>query len=171
MDVLILDGWAYFAHRAYHRMPFMWRFHAPHHLDAHLDTTSAGRFHPFEIVLSALIRIPLIMTLGIPFAHALAYDTLLLLAAIFHHSNVRLPDGFERALSRVVVTPAIHWVHHHAVRDDTNSNYSAVFSFWDRLFGTRSSTRRERGMKIGIEGLPDRNLLKLFLAPFESPVR
>jgi sterol desaturase/sphingolipid hydroxylase (fatty acid hydroxylase superfamily) len=149
----------------------MWRLHAPHHLDEHLDTTSAARFHPFEIVLSALFRMPLIVLLAIPLSHVLIFDALLFAAAVFHHSNLRLPTGAERAISRVLVTPSIHWVHHHARRADTDSNYGGVFSFWDPLFGTRSKTPRAPDMKIGVEGLSDRSLLRLFLAPFGAPLR
>ena len=170
-DFLILDLWAYAAHRAYHRVPVMWRLHAPHHLDERLDTTSAVRFHPAEIAFSALIRMPLIAALAIPLAHVIAFDALLLAAALFHHSNLRLPPRLERALALVFVTPSIHWVHHHAEPADTNSNYAGVFSLWDRLFGTASARRRTPGMKIGLQGLCDRSLVRLFLAPFGAPVR
>ena len=170
-DLVILDCWTYFAHRAYHRIPMMWRLHAPHHLDEHLDTTSAGRFHPLEIIFSALIRMPLIAALAMPLAHVLLFDMLLLLAALFHHSNLRIPQRVERALSQVIVTPSIHWVHHHAQRADTNSNYSGIFSVWDGLFGSRSFTKRTPDMQIGIEGLCDRTPLRLLLAPFGAPFR
>lgn len=171
VDMIALDLWAYAAHRAYHGVPLMWRLHGVHHLDEHLDTTSAARFHALEIALSALIRMPLIAALAIPLAHVLVYDALLFAAAIFHHSNLRLPAAFERALARVIVTPSIHWVHHHARRADTDSNYAGIFSVWDGLFGTRSATKRTAAMKIGVEGLCDRPLLRLWLAPFGAPRR
>lgn len=171
IDFLILDCWTYFAHRAYHTMPLLWRLHAPHHLDEHLDTTSAGRFHPAEIACSALIRMPLIAGAAMPLAHVVVFDATLFAAALFHHSNLRLPPGFERRLRAIVVTPSIHWVHHHAVGSDTNSNYSGVFSLWDRIFATRSPTMRTAGMKIGLEGLGDRSLLRLLIAPFGAPLR
>jgi sterol desaturase/sphingolipid hydroxylase (fatty acid hydroxylase superfamily) len=72
----------------------------------------------------------------------------------------------ERALSRVFITPSIHWVHHHAVRRDTDSNYGTLFSFWDPLFGTRSATARTLDMPIGVEGQAEPPLLRLFARPF-----
>jgi sterol desaturase/sphingolipid hydroxylase (fatty acid hydroxylase superfamily) len=171
VDMIVLDLWVYFAHRAYHAAPLMWRLHGVHHLDEHLDTTSAARFHALEIALSALIRMPLIAALAIPLAHVLVYDALLFAAAIFHHSNLRLPAAVERAVSRVIVTPSIHWVHHHARRADTDSNYAGILSVWDGLFGTRSPTKRTAAMKIGVEGLCDRPLVRLWLAPFGAPMR
>jgi sterol desaturase/sphingolipid hydroxylase (fatty acid hydroxylase superfamily) len=170
-DIIVLDCWAYAMHRAYHRVPVLWRLHGPHHLDEHLDTTSAARFHPLEIAFSALVRMPLIVTLAIPLSHVVIFDALLFGAAIFHHSNLRLPARLERVLSRAVVTPSIHWVHHHANRPDTDANYSGVFSIWDGLFGTRSPTVRTPTMRIGVEGLCDRPLRRLWLAPFGAPMR
>lgn len=171
IDFVVLDLWAYLVHRAYHTFPLLWRLHGPHHLDEHLDATSAARFHPLEIAFSAMVRMPLIMALAIPLSHVLIFDAALFTAALFHHSNLRLPSGFERALSRVIVTPSIHWVHHHARRADTDSNYAGVLSLWDPLFGTRSATARTEDMTIGTEGLCDRPLLRLWLAPFGAPMR
>lgn len=166
-DVIILDVWAYAVHRAYHNFPLMWRLHRVHHLDEHLDTTSAVRFHPGEVALSAALRMFPIFLLSIPFTHVVLFETALLAATIFHHSNLRLPPMVEKVLSRIIVTPSIHWVHHHAVKADTNSNYAAILSLWDPLFGTRSATRRTRDLKIGIEGVADKSLPGLLLAPFQ----
>ncbi|MEK7266599.1 MAG: sterol desaturase family protein [Pseudomonadota bacterium] len=170
-DLIVLDLWTYWLHRAYHEVPLMRRFHRVHHLDQHLDTTSAVRFHPGEVAISALFRMAPITLLAIPFSHIVMFETALLAASLFHHSNVRLPAAIERALSRIIVTPSIHWVHHHAVPADTNSNYSAILSLWDRLFHTRARTVRTPAMKIGLEGVEDKSLIGLLLAPFQPAER
>lgn len=166
LSLLVMDFWTYWVHRAYHEVDLMWRLHAPHHLDEHLDTTSAVRFHFGEVILSAALRLVPIFIFAIPFSHVVIFETLLLSAAIFHHSNVRLPGGMERSLSKVIVTPSIHWVHHHARRVDTDSNYASLLSLWDPLFGTRSATNRTPEMKIGVEGVEDKPILGLILSPF-----
>ncbi|MGP1394830.1 MAG: sterol desaturase family protein [Inquilinaceae bacterium] len=166
LDLLLLDLWIYWWHRANHEWPFLWRFHEVHHLDHFLDTTSAVRFHFGEVLLSALVRAAIIVALDIPLVSVLVFEAVVLAAALFHHSNVRLPGRVERALSRVVVTPSIHWVHHHARRADTDSNYATVLSLWDPLFRTRSRTRRTMDMKIGVERLDERPLSGLLLRPF-----
>jgi sterol desaturase/sphingolipid hydroxylase (fatty acid hydroxylase superfamily) len=66
------------------------------------------------------------------------------------------------------VTPSIHWVHHHALRADTDSNYGTIFSFWDPLFGSRSRRRRTPDMRIGVERQRDRPFLALLAAPFQA---
>ena len=147
-------------------MPLLWRFHQVHHLDELLDTTSAVRFHFGEVVLSALARALVIILLDLSLLAVIVFEALILTGAIFHHSAARIPARLERALASVIVTPSIHWVHHHAIRADTDSNYGTIFSFWDRLFRSRSATARFAGMKIGVERMRDRPLLRLLAAPF-----
>jgi sterol desaturase/sphingolipid hydroxylase (fatty acid hydroxylase superfamily) len=165
-DLLLLDFLIYWWHRANHRVPFLWRFHAVHHLDGFLDTTSALRFHFGEVLLSALARAAAIVALGIPLASVLAFEALLLTATIFHHSNLKLPAALERGLAALVVTPSIHWVHHHARRRDTDANYATILSLWDPLFRSRSATARAPDMKIGVEGQGEENLAALVTRPF-----
>ena len=165
-DLILLDFLIYWWHRANHEVPFLWRFHEVHHLDGFLDTTTAVRFHFGEVLLSALARAVVIVLLDIPFVSIVVFETVVLMASIFHHSNVKLPQGLERALSRLVITPSIHWVHHHAVRRDTDSNYGTFFSFWDPLFGSRSSHRRGLEMAIGVERRPEKGFLALLVSPF-----
>ncbi|NNG05630.1 MAG: sterol desaturase family protein [Inquilinus sp.] len=166
IDLLILDFLIYWWHRANHVFPLLWRFHEIHHLDRFLDTTSAVRFHFGEVVLSALARAGAILLLGIPIESILVFEVLVLTGALFHHSNLRLPPKVERTLARIVITPSIHWVHHHAVRADTDSNYGTFFSFWDPLFGSRSRTSRTAEMPIGVEGLGERPFPALLVRPF-----
>jgi sterol desaturase/sphingolipid hydroxylase (fatty acid hydroxylase superfamily) len=167
-DLVLLDLWTYFVHRLYHEVPMMRRLHRVHHLDEHLDTTSAVRFHPGEVALSAILRMAPIFLFAISLSHVLIFETLLLAASLFHHSNIRLPVRLERALSLVIVTPSIHWVHHHAEPADTNSNYAAVLSVWDPLFGTRSPAARTPEMKIGLKGVADKSAVGLMLLPFRA---
>jgi sterol desaturase/sphingolipid hydroxylase (fatty acid hydroxylase superfamily) len=168
VDLALLDLWIYWWHRANHRLPFLWRFHEVHHLDQFLDSTSALRFHVGEVVLSALARAGIILVLDVPLASVIVFELLLLIATVFHHSNMRLPPSFERFLSAIIVTPAIHWVHHHALRRDTDSNYSTIFSVWDQVFASRSATRRTPGLEIGVEREHDRPFLALLLRPFQQ---
>jgi sterol desaturase/sphingolipid hydroxylase (fatty acid hydroxylase superfamily) len=166
VDILILDLWIYWWHRANHELPVLWRFHQVHHLDELLDTTSAVRFHFGEVVLSALVRAVVVIVLDIGLTAVIIFEALVLASAIFHHSDARIPAWLERPLSRVIITPSIHWVHHHAIRADTDSNYGTIFSFWDRLFQSKSATERYAEMKIGVERMRDRSFLRLLAAPF-----
>jgi sterol desaturase/sphingolipid hydroxylase (fatty acid hydroxylase superfamily) len=167
LDLVLLDFWIYWWHRANHELPFLWRFHQVHHFDELLDSTSAVRFHFGEVLLSALVRALVIIVLDVPLASVLVFETLVLIGAIFHHSDARLPPRLEALLACLIITPSIHWVHHHARCADTDSNYGTIFSFWDPLFRSRSLTRRWPTMPIGVEGARERPLLRLIVTPFE----
>lgn len=169
IDLLILDCWVYWVHRAYHQFPLMWRLHEIHHRDEFLDTTSAVRFHIGEVALSSALRLIPIAILAVPLHTVILFEVLLLSASIFQHSNIKLHAGVERHLSRLFVTPSIHWVHHHANQSDTESNFASVLSFWDLVFRSRSATKRTEDMKIGIEGVEDMGFLRLLLLPLIRP--
>ncbi|WOI52074.1 sterol desaturase family protein [Parvularcula sp. LCG005] len=169
LDLLILDLWIYWWHRANHRIPFLWRFHEVHHLDEFLDVTSSARFHFGELFLSAIVRGAVIIALDISLSSVLIFSVLVTLNAAFHHCNVRLPERLERLLRRVIVTPSHHWVHHHNVRRDTDSNYSTILTMWDRLFGTWSETKRWPDMPIGTEGRTEKPLPGLIVRPLQKP--
>lgn len=166
VDLVLLDLWIYWWHRANHEIPFLWRFHEVHHLDHFLDSTSAFRFHFGEVLISAFVRAAVIVVADVPLTSILVFEALVLIAALFHHSNLRLPPAVERALARVVVTPSIHWVHHHKVRADTDSNFGTVLSVWDPLFRSRSRTRRRPDMPIGVERRAEQPLVRLLVRPF-----
>jgi sterol desaturase/sphingolipid hydroxylase (fatty acid hydroxylase superfamily) len=167
LDLLVLDLWIYWWHRANHEWPLLWRFHEVHHLDEFLDASSALRFHFGEVLISSLVRAGVILVLGVPLLSVVIFETLLAFNTMFHHSDVRLPPRLERALSWVIVTPSIHWVHHHAIRRDTDSNYASLLSVWDRIYASRSHTLRTPQMPIGTEGLTDRGIGGLLARPFE----
>ena len=166
-DLILMDLWIYGWHRTSHVFHVLWRFHEVHHLDETLDASTALRFHFGEVFNSSLVRAAVIFLLAVPLSSVLAFETLVAMVAIFHHSNVRLPARLERVLSWAIVTPSIHWVHHHATRADTDSNYATVLSLWDRLFGSSSRTLRTAGLRMGVEGQADAGLASLVIRPFQ----
>jgi sterol desaturase/sphingolipid hydroxylase (fatty acid hydroxylase superfamily) len=168
IDIIILDCWIYWWHRANHEIQFLWRFHEVHHLDEFLDASSALRFHFGEVVLSAFVRAAFIWLLDVPLTSVVVFEACVLTMALFHHSNVNLPDWLERPLSRILVTPAVHWVHHHAIRADTDSNYANICSLWDVVFGSKSRTQRWNEMPIGVERRHDEGFVGLLTRPFRS---
>ena len=166
LDIVILDAFLYGWHRMVHQLPLLWRFHRVHHLDQFLDSTSALRFHFGEVMLAAIVRSLIVVALAIPITSVIIFEIIVIVATIFHHSNLRIPATIESALSKVMVTPSIHWIHHRAERKDTDSNYATVFSFWDGLFNTRSPTKRTPTLMIGVEGETEKNLSQLLILPF-----
>jgi len=149
---LLMDLTFYYWHRANHAWPWLWRFHNVHHVDPDLDVSTAVRFHFAEIAWSAAFRALQVTLIGGPAWVFLAYEVAFQLNTLFHHSNVRLPIAVERMLSLVVVTPRMHGIHHSERYREANSNWSSVFSWWDRLHGTLRLNVPQASIDIGIAG-------------------
>jgi sterol desaturase/sphingolipid hydroxylase (fatty acid hydroxylase superfamily) len=133
LALVLLDGWMYVWHRANHTVPLLWRFHRMHHSDRHMDVTTATRFHLGEHVGASVLRLGLIPLLGFEVWHLVVYDTLVIAVTQFHHADISI-GRWDRRLRWLIVTPYMHKVHHSNWRLETDSNYSTVFSIWDRLF-------------------------------------
>jgi len=136
ITVLALDLGHYATHRLVHAVPLLWRIHKIHHADLHVDCATAVRHHPLDTLLAASIDLLVIAALGATPLGVLAASTLTLAVAAFSHANVSLGAKLDAVLRRVVVTPAMHVVHHSSEHDEANSNYTVLFSWWDRWFGT-----------------------------------
>lgn len=145
--LVLFDGWMYIWHRANHRIYFLWRFHRMHHSDPEMDVTTALRFHPGEIALSAAARAVILPLLGMSFGQLLIYELCLQPVILFHHSNIALDYKTDALLQKIMVTPGMHRVHHSKEPVETDSNYASIFSFWDKLCGT-FRRRNLEGLKI-----------------------
>lgn len=147
---VLFDIWMYLWHRANHRIAFLWRFHRAHHSDTEMDTTTAFRFHPGELIMSTLVRLPVVILLGMSFVQLILFETILNLSTLFHHSNLAVPEKWDRLLRTVVVTPNMHRVHHSIERFETDSNFTSILSFWDRLIRTFRIREDTHTITIGL---------------------
>ncbi len=171
---LLIDLWQYAWHRMNHGLPILWRFHAVHHADRELEASSGLRFHTGEIVLSSVARLAVLPVLGVSIAHVLLYEAVLLPVILFHHANVRLPENVDRRLRWLLVTPRMHWVHHSRHQPETDSNYSSVFSLWDRVFGSFRLSRDPGALRLGLAGMDRREwatLAGMLAMPFKRRPR
>jgi sterol desaturase/sphingolipid hydroxylase (fatty acid hydroxylase superfamily) len=167
--VLLMDLTFYYWHRLNHTRPLLWRFHNVHHADPDMDVTTSFRFHWGEVLYSTVFRLFQVFLIGVlPLAYVV-YEVVFNTATMFHHSNLRLPVAWERRLNRVLVTPRMHGVHHSAVGPETNSNYSVIFSWWDRLNRSLKLNVGQMDIVIGVPGylLPgDNRILPMLALPF-----
>lgn len=169
--VVALDLVLYAQHVVFHRAPILWRLHRMHHADPDFDVTTALRFHPFEIILSMLIKFTAIVALGAPPAAVLVFEILLNAMAMFNHANAGLPAAIEQNLRRLIVTPDMHRVHHSIAEVEMNSNFGFNLALWDRLFGTYRAqpAAGHDGMTIGLSrfrSARDLALDRMLVQPF-----
>jgi len=133
---LIMDYTNYVWHLLNHHLPLLWRFHVVHHSDLDLDVTTALRFHFGEMIGSLFYRSAFVFLSGASPLTVLIYEIVFEGATAFHHSNIKLPYKFEKILNTIIITPRMHGIHHSIIKKETDSNYSVIFSVWDRLHKT-----------------------------------
>ena len=147
---LILDYGNYLWHILNHKIPFLWRFHLVHHTDIDMDITTAFRFHFGELIGSVFFRGGVTLLSGASPVLVLVYEIIFEAATQFHHSNWKLPLAFEQILNKLIVTPRMHGLHHSVVKQETDSNYSVIFSFWDRLHRTATLENLNKEVVLGV---------------------
>lgn len=153
--LVLMDYTFYVWHVLLHRVPFLWRFHAAHHADRDLDTSTALRFHFGELLLSIPWRAAQVALIGLtPFTFS-AWQLAFGLCVLFHHSNAQLPLGMERLVNVVLVTPRMHGIHHSSIRSETDSNWSSGLTCWDWLHGTLRLNVPQRSIVIGVPAYQD----------------
>ena len=154
---LLLDLVRYALHRAKHAVPLFWRFHAPHHSDPDIDFSTALRQHPVDFFVSSGIMWAVIAAFDVPVAEWATYGLTLFTCEALQHGNVRVPAGLERLFRlAAIVGPNMHQVHHSVQFEQSNSNFGALLSIWDRLFGTFTVLPRSEvdGITFGVAELP-----------------
>lgn len=153
--VLLMDYTLYLWHILTHRVPGLWRYHVVHHIDLDLDASTAVRFHFGELTLSTPWRVTQVLVIGTSPLALSIWQTGLLMSILFHHSNVGLPLAIERRVSRILVTPRMHGIHHSDVRDETDSNWSSGLTLWDWLHGTLKLNVPQSEIAIGVPAFRD----------------
>ena len=148
--IILLDCAVYWQHRLFHRVGWLWRWHALHHVDEALDLSTSVRFHPIEGLISLAWKAACAALLGAPPWAVPLFEFWLMAGSLVEHSNIRLPQPVDKVMRWFVVTPAMHRVHHSPDNNDTNHNYGFAIAIWDRLFGSYRATHS--GERIG---LPD----------------
>jgi sterol desaturase/sphingolipid hydroxylase (fatty acid hydroxylase superfamily) len=167
---LLADFADYLFHRLSHTWRWVWMLHAVHHSDPHLDTTSTVRTHPLHAVAAIAWRVLVAFALGIPLAVILLRDVAATPLIALHHANLAWPERVDRALRWLVVTPAMHKLHHSPERAFTNANFGGLLSLWDRLLGTY----REPGSSPAAYGLTrlaaprDQSLWGMLVTPLRA---
>jgi sterol desaturase/sphingolipid hydroxylase (fatty acid hydroxylase superfamily) len=169
LALILMDYTLWWWHRANHQVPFLWRFHLPHHIDLDLDASTALRFHFGELSLSIVYRAAQIVIIGVSTYEVWMWQTILFASILFHHSNARLPIAVERWIVPFIVTPRMHGIHHSDRLNETNSNWSSLFSCWDYLHRTILLNVPQESVTIGVpayQRADDVTIGKVLVLPF-----
>jgi sterol desaturase/sphingolipid hydroxylase (fatty acid hydroxylase superfamily) len=156
LSFLSLDLLMYLWHKASHKFDILWMFHKVHHNDPYLNISTAFRIHFVELFIIQILKAFLLILLGIEQAIVITSEAIMTFFIMVHHTNISFMG--EKLLGHVIIVPSLHRTHHSTQRREHDSNYGAVLSLWDRLFGTLSELEPA---EIGIKGSSPQDLFSL----------
>ena len=164
--MFLTDLVQYWLHRAFHRVPFLWGFHAVHHSAQTMDWMAGARMHFLEIIILRGCTVIPMFVLGYSQGAMHAYILLVYLQSTFVHANFGW--NFDR-IGKFIVTPRFHHWHHGMDAEAIDVNFAIHFPLFDRVFGTFHLPRSQWPTGYGISGHPvPRSYIKQFLYPFRS---
>ncbi len=162
--VAVLDFFYYWTHRAQHRFAALWRIHELHHSDPSFNVTTTLRVHWLEELMKlATVLLPAAWLVQPPVGVPLGLAWLGAVWLFFIHANARVSYGW---FNQVLVSPAVHRIHHSTQPEHHDKNFAAYFSFWDRLFGTYVAPTAGHWPAVGTAGEPPRSTWAAHLRPF-----
>lgn len=180
ITIVVLDLGYFAAHHLSHKVPLLWAFHQVHHAAEHLTPITASRFHPVDHLFTAFVGTLLssVAVAAFTLCHGTDIETitvlnvsvvyfLFLLSANFRHSHIWISYG--PLLSRVLVSPCMHQIHHSTEPRHIDRNFGFIFSFWDRLFHCRYIPQKTEKFAIGLLDkrlTSDQSVFTHVLAPF-----
>jgi sterol desaturase/sphingolipid hydroxylase (fatty acid hydroxylase superfamily) len=164
--LVLIDLASYWSHRLFHTVPFLWRFHAIHHSATTISWSTTGRLHPINEVVNYAVAVIPAFLLGFPISTVVAVIPALVWYAIAAHTDWNPSFG---PLRGVFASPRFHRWHHTLPHEGGNMNFSNLFSFWDRLFGTYYLPADALPETFGLDGdrMPE-NYLSQLAYPFRS---
>ncbi len=167
--ILVADLAQYWVHRAYHEVPFLWRFHSVHHSVKTMDWLAGSRQHMFELIATRVCVLAPLYILGFSEAVMNAYIIVVGFQAVFNHANVHLRWG---PLKYVIVTPNFHHWHHASDDEAIDRNYAAHYAFLDYLFGTAVKSPKKFPESYGVVGdyMPD-GFIRQQMFPFHGSTK
>lgn len=167
--VAIGDLGAYWGHRSFHTVSWLWPFHAVHHSVSRLWWLNAGRIHPIDSFVMISFSMPLIFLLGAPADMIVWLSVFTTFVGMLSHCNVHMRCG---VLDWVFNTPGVHRWHHSRVLAEGNNNYGENTMIWDIVFRTHyRQVQRRPPANIGTETQLPRSIIGQVIEPLRMSGR
>lgn len=163
--IFLADLGFYSAHRLFHAIPWLWKFHKIHHSIQELDWLAGHRVHPLDQIATKAASLALIFPLGFSGKAVIIYSLLYHWQSILLHANVGIGFGPLRWL---IASPQFHHWHHSSNRLVYNKNFAGQLSLLDALLGTLHMPRGYLPDKYGIDDALPGTYFSQLLYPFKN---
>jgi sterol desaturase/sphingolipid hydroxylase (fatty acid hydroxylase superfamily) len=166
--IVVVDLATYWIHRAFHQLPWLWRFHAIHHSSLKMDWLAGSRMHVVDVVITRSVSFVPVFVLGFAPPALYAYLAFVSFHAVFIHANLRWRwPGLRWAIS----TPAYHHWHHSSDEEGLDKNFASFLPLWDLLFGTAHQPQHWPKHYGTVKFQPPETYVGQLLYPFRSTAR
>jgi sterol desaturase/sphingolipid hydroxylase (fatty acid hydroxylase superfamily) len=162
--IIIADIGFYGAHRMFHSIPWLWKFHAIHHSIEELDWLAAARVHPVDQVITKGMSVLPLFAMGYSGVAIGIFSAIYFWHSLFVHANVRLNFGPLRWL---IASPEFHHWHHTNQPEAYNKNYAGQLSILDKLLGTMYMPAGQTPTKYGVDEPVPHTFLTHLLYPLK----
>lgn len=160
LSLFVFNFSQYWAHRAQHAIPWLWKFHAVHHSVRDMDSMNSFT-HPLDSIIWQFARSTLLVFIVIDFDMLLWVGGIILVHDRFLHTRSNINFGVFKNL---LVDNRHHFVHHSRDPGDFDKNFSAWFTVWDKVFGTYAPPRDVSLITTGLDDLRPPQTLWQFLS-------
>ena len=170
LEIMFLtDLVQYWFHRTFHKIPWLWKFHAVHHSAQAMDWLAGSRMHIVEVILMRATTTLPMYVMGFAEGPLYAYIFFVYLLSVFIHANLRINFGF---LNYIIATPRFHHWHHGIEEEAIDVNFAIHFPVIDMVFGTfhMPGDRWPEGYGVGGHPVP-KGFIKQLFYPFQSDKR
>jgi sterol desaturase/sphingolipid hydroxylase (fatty acid hydroxylase superfamily) len=173
--LLISNFLSYWWHRLMHVTEWGWRIHRVHHSSRVFNWTIGPKVHLFDAFSVGFINLLPLLIFDVQGKVYVMTIATRLGFELLTHINIKMNLSFW---NYIFVTPSYHMWHHSASREESNHNYSVLFIFFDRIFGTLyfpkqqsapdryGLMREESWLTTGAEISTFRLLFRLLMSPF-----
>ncbi|QKC84394.1 sterol desaturase family protein [Mesorhizobium sp. NZP2077] len=149
LEIIVLtDLGVYAAHRAFHAIPVLWRFHSIHHSVEEMDWLAAFHSHPVDQMLTKAVALLPVFFLGFSGASIGIYFVIYAAHAMFIHANVKINFG---PLKWLIASPQFHHWHHAGERAAYDKNFAGQLAIIDLIFGTFRVPGATTPAKYGVD--------------------
>jgi sterol desaturase/sphingolipid hydroxylase (fatty acid hydroxylase superfamily) len=163
MAMIFADLCFYWMHRTFHKVPWMWKFHAVHHSIEELDWLASYRIHAVDQILTKGASLIPVFGFGFSDATIAIFAVIYQWQTLMEHANVNISYGPLRWL---VASPQFHHWHHANERQAYDKNFAAQFSFLDWIFGTAYLPGNEFPDRYGTNEPVPKEYVGQFYYPF-----
>ena len=166
--VILADLGFYVAHRLFHAVPWLWRFHSIHHSITELDWLAAVRVHALDQVVTRGTSLLPLLALGFDAATIAISSAIYFWHSLLLHANVRIGFG---PLNRIIASPVFHHWHHAACPEAGGKNFAGQLSILDTIFDTTYMPAGQEPQRYGVDDPLPHTYISQLVHPFKSHAR